>query len=343
MSVKARFGTQRVKKNFFSLEDGDKVFRILPPLSELADSNPTLASLAAMDGADRWSAFHRIHFGYKNSEGKLRTFVSPEVKNNKSGMIEVSDAAKERLNTLNAKLEEAKKSGNKAIEEQLSSLVGFGGLYNLDSHHYMNVVDQQGNVGLLKIRHKAKLALDTLLKQLHADGIDPLSKDDGRFIVFTRSGTNRDTAFSVRVLKEKVKVEGHGTMEKDVVSRLEDSLLSRLSTEATGLNRVAKILTAEEVKRVVETSNLMTGISPYLDELFSSKGSEQSDNTAAAQAETETSQPVAAPVQAAPIAESAPAPAAVARVAPRVEPVKTQSQILSNMSQEEFLASLNGV
>ena len=82
-------------------------------------------------------------------------------------MIEVADAAKDRITNLKAKFEEAKKAGNKAVVDRLDPLVGSHWMYNLDNNHYMNVVDAQGNIGILKIRHKAKLALEAEIKKLN--------------------------------------------------------------------------------------------------------------------------------------------------------------------------------
>ena len=62
----AKYGGEYVKKNNYKLKDGEQVYRILPPMGELAEQG-------------RWSVFYNVHFGYKNSEGKLRPFQSPEV------------------------------------------------------------------------------------------------------------------------------------------------------------------------------------------------------------------------------------------------------------------------
>src|ERR1700679_396603 len=128
MSVKigkARFGGQQQQRKYFKLKDGEQVYRILPPLKELADSG-------------RWSVFHSVHYGYKGTDGKQKPFLSPEVKNRKNNMVEIPDAAKDRISTLKAKFEEAKASGNKAALEKLDILVGPTGMYNLDNNHYMN-------------------------------------------------------------------------------------------------------------------------------------------------------------------------------------------------------------
>ena len=254
---KAKFGF--TQKKYFKLKDGESTFRILPPLGELAD-----------DG--RWSMFYKIHYGYKNTKGKLRIFQSSLVKNRKSGMVEVPDAADQRIKDLKAKLEQAKSSGNKQAVEALGKLVsGQKPMYNLDSNHYMNVIDTQGNIGVLKLRHRAKTALDVQIKKLREKGIDPLSVDNGRFFVFTRSGMGLDTSFQVDIQQEKLTVQGVGEVNRDVVHKLSDELISRLGEEAAELGKLYRALTADEIQRIVDTTDLATGQSPVIDELFDTK------------------------------------------------------------------------
>jgi hypothetical protein len=326
---KARFGSQNQQRKYFKLKDGEQAYRILPPLGELADQG-------------RWSVFHSVHYGYKSSDGKQKPFLTCEVKNRKTSMIEVADAAKDRITTLKAKLEDAKKAGNKAVVDKLDPLVGATGMYNLDNNHYMNVVDAQGNIGILKIRHKAKLALEAEIKKLNSEGVDPLSVENGRFFVFTRTGMGRDTTFGVKVLKEKLTVAGVGVVERDVVHALDEETINRLSTEAGELGKIFKSLTAEEVKQIVDGSDLMTGVSPVLDKLFGKSSATQTDDTAAAAAEAEEAELLQAPTPApAPQAAASTQAAAPAKAAPKVTPAKTQAASITEMSNDDFIAALN--
>ena len=187
---KAKFGF--TQKKYFKLKDGDSKFRILPPMGDLAD-----------DG--KWSMFYKVHYGYKNTKGKLRVFQSSLVVNRKTKMVEVPDAADQRVKDLKAKLEAAKAAGQKAVVEKIGPLVsGQKPMYNVDSNHYMNVIDDQGNIGVLKLRHRAMEALKVQLSKLREKGVDPLSVENGRYFVFTRSGNGLDTSFavSIRLIKD---------------------------------------------------------------------------------------------------------------------------------------------
>lgn len=319
---KSKFGGRQQRKDF-KLKDGDQAYRICPPVGSLADSG-------------RWSMFHSVHWGYKTSDGKQKPFISPEVKNRKNGMTEVPDAAKDRIVQLSAEYEKAKKTGNKVAFEALNELVGPTGMYNLDNNHYMNVIDAQGNVGVLKLRHKAKLALELEMGKLNARGVDPTSVDDGRFFVFSRTGKGRDTTFSVRVMKEKINVPGVGEVEKEIVHSLDDDLLSRLSNEGAELDKLFKRFTSEEVAQIVESSNLKTGVAPYLDQFYG----KSTQNAATSGYVTTT-------------IENAPTISDLGELVKDVTPVITgkasvtnpaatsTAQYLDQQNMEDFLASLN--
>ncbi len=341
MSVKigkAKFGGQTQRK-YFKLKEGEQAYRILPPLGDLADQG-------------RWSMFHSVHYGYKSTDGKQKPFLSCEVKNRKNGMIEVADAAKDRITNFKAKLEEAKKAGNKAVVDALDPLVGPIGMYNLDNNHYVNVIDAQGNIGILKIRHKAKLALEAEIKQLNNDGVDPLSVDNGRFFVFTRTGMGRDTTFGVKVLKEKLTVQGVGLVERDVVHVLDEETINRLEAEAGQLGKIFKSLTAEEIKQIVDGSDLLTGVSPVLDTLFGKAPvaavADDGDDTAADAAETQAptasqlqpSTPKLITPEAAVAGQTTATVTPAAKVAPKVIAPKTQAASIADMSPEAFLQGL---
>lgn len=351
------------QKKYFKMKEGDVTFRILPPLGALAD-----------DG--KWSIFYAVHYGYKNSQGKLRVFQSPEVINRKSKMVEVPDAANDRIKKLKSELDKAKAAGNKAAVEKIGPLVsGQKPMYNLDKNHYMNVIDLQGNIGVLKLRHKAKQALDIQIKKLREKGIDPLGVDNGRFFTFSRSGNGLETSFAVAVAQETLNVEGVGEVKRDIVHKLDGAIIARLKDEAAELDKLFKSPTSEEVARIVTESDLLTGKSRAVDEILDAKkdsgdgsgdaggdegdyDSEETEGQSAAPADaaatgnlgaSTTAAPTiaaAAPVQTAPapvVAQTAPvqqqAPVETAKAAAAAAPATTAEQV-QDMSDADFLKSL---
>lgn len=342
---KAKYGF--TTKKYFKLKDGKSTFRILPPLGELAD-----------DG--KWSMFYKVHYGYKNSKGKMRVFQSSEVVNRKTKMVEAPDAALDRIKQLKAKLEEAKATKNEGAIAALNKFVGPKGMYNLDNNHYLNVIDGQGNIGILKLRHRAKLALDTKIKELREKGIDPLSVDNGRYFTFTRSGTGLDTSFQVEITSQTINVQGVGEVQKEIVHQLSEELIGRLSQEAAELNKLFRAPTSEEVARIVAESDLATGQSRAVDEILDAKedtspdtdeGDDSGeDETPTTQVTAQTQVTPAATVQTQIITETKPTvalatpPVVLAPAAPAAtvvsSPVTTTAQQVSEMSDADFLKSL---
>lgn len=343
------------KKTYFKMKDGDNVYRILPPLGELADKGI-------------WSVFYNVHYGYKNSEGKLRPFQSSLIKNYKTKMIEAPDAALARIEKLKAQLAEAKASGNTALVQKLNEFVGPKGSFNLDNNHYVNAIDAQGNIGILKIRHRAKQALDVVIKRLREKGIDPLSVDSGRFFVITRSGMGLDTTFQVNTLTRTINVPGVGDVQQEVVHALDESLISRLAGEAADLGKLFKKPTPEQIARIVAEG--ATAVDEILDGkgqgTTGSTGGEDYDDSAdfadesgstaqSAAPATVASAPVTAPVAAAPVAPpvtttvttpvqaaapTAPAPVSVPVTANVASAPSTTAAQVNEMSDADFLKSL---
>lgn len=258
---KAKFGGDYVKRKYFKLKDGAQEFRILPPLG---------FNGAEPDG--KWSQFYNVHYGYANSKGEMRVFQSSLVKNRKTKMIEAGDAALDRINTIKAEVEKARAAGDTAREKKLQELAGGQkSKYNLDNNHYLNAINEQGEIGILKLRHRAKLALDAEIKLLRDKGVEPLDVETGRIFVFNRSGMGLDTTFKVATKKKRFQVQGVGEVEQDVVHVLTDDILNRLEKEAAQLDKLFKRPTSAEVERIVKESELLTGRSRAVDEILDAK------------------------------------------------------------------------
>lgn len=345
-------GGSYTKRKYFDLKDGESVYRILPAMGE--DQN-----------TGTWSVFWKVHFGYKNSEGKLRLFHSPEVKNNKTKMIDVPDAALNRITKLKAQFEEAKKGNDSELIAKLDKLVGQRGQFNMSSHHYLNAMDTQGNIGLLKIRHRCKSALETVITKLKEKGVDPRSPVNGRYLIFTRSGSGLDTQFKVDVLKKTIQLPDGSTAEQDVVHSLTADIGDRCVRmengkwkyyEATNLRTVYAEPTSEQVARIVAEG------AKAVDEILDTKKGSQSHEAdsdesdyqeakitpAQASAPQVVIQPVAqvavaapAPVVVAPVQSASPFQAAAPIVAtPAPTQTKTTAQVVESQSDDDFLRSL---
>jgi hypothetical protein len=287
--------------------------------------------------------------------GKSRPFESCLVKNQKK-MVEVPDAAVERLDKLKASLEDAQERKDAKATELLLKLVGGQkSVYNLDNNHYMNVIDTQGNIGVLKLRHTAKKALDVVIRGLRDKGIDPLDPDNGRLFTFTRSGMGRDTTFACKVATKAIFIDGVGEVEQAIVHKLDEATIGRFKNEAVELQKLFKKPTAAQVDQIVAESKLQTGVSANIDAILGYKVEEAAGDGDAESEETgetvntETGEVIGALTG--DVTASGPAPEA--KVAPIVEtkaeakaevrkaaPAATTAQKVADMSDDEFMSSL---
>ena len=347
---KAKFGGEFVKRKYFKLKDGTSEFRILPPLG--------------FDGKEpdgKWSQFYKVHYGYANSKGEMRVFQSSQVVNRKTKMVEAGDAALDRINDIKAEVAKAKAAGDTAREKKLLELAGGQkSRYNLDNNHYLNAIDEQGNIGILKLRHRAKLALDVEIKRLRDKGVEPLDVETGRIFVFTRSGSGLDTTFKVDTKKRTIKIDQVGDVEQEIVHVLTDDILNRLEKEAAQLDRLFKSPTSEEVARIVKESDILTGRSRAVDEILDAKQDgvaqaepdvEEGEDEPATQTTTQAAatQPASVVTQAAAPAQQ-PATQTAAPAAPVAQATKpavtvgsapkTTAQVVTEQSDAEFLKSL---
>ena len=230
---------EQSSKNYFAFRKDQNTFilRILPPMGELAD-------------AGKWSVYHKVEFGYKTSDNRLKPFLSPRVVNYQ-GMVEVESEAHKRREGLKAQADQAKDSGDTSTEQRCRELLR---QYNQDAKHYMNAVDLQGNVGLFKIGHRGYQALKAEIDRLRSEGVDPIGVENGRYLVFNRTGKGRDTLYTVTEYKQKQEIDGPTgkiVVDAPFPHSLTDSILSKLETDAFELNKVYPSVTPEQEYRIV--------------------------------------------------------------------------------------------
>lgn len=234
-------------KKFFKMEDGDNVYRILPALGELADKGI-------------WSKYYKICWGYKNQEGRMKLFQDCREVSRETGMVEVESAAylkSQRLKEEQLKSVERFKAGQ-ATQEEVKAAREQAMRYNIEGKHYVNAVNLQGEIGLLKIGHKAKLQLDDLIKRLREqENKNPLAIENGLYVNFYRSGKGRDTSYQVYLYKQKVQAEVNGKMtliEQEVSHTMDSSFIARLDQEAFELNNMFPAPSAKEIEAIVNGS-----------------------------------------------------------------------------------------
>lgn len=232
------------KKNYFSIKKGVQVFRIFPAMGDAAEKGT-------------WYKYHEVHFGFRGTDGKMFVFQSPEVRNHKTKMIEVSDAAKERNSKIYAKMTELKAKlkenpNDEAAASAHAKLEEISKRYNSEKRYYYNAMDANGNIGLLKLKTKEKAALEAARKALELEeGVDPV-KVEGAFLVFNKSGDGAlesTVQVSAHYLKQDVGGKKVSVLNTHTVS---EDLYPRLQSDSFDLLNLFVKPTAEEVKEMVE-------------------------------------------------------------------------------------------
>lgn len=244
---KAKYSSE--KKEVFKIKDGDNVFRVLPPMGKLAK-------------AGVYSRYYRVVWGYKDTKGSNRPFVSPRVQNFQTKMIDVDCAAfnrSEKLKTLkDDAIKQAKDFAKKgqplpeALKEKIEDLKDQVKRFNIDSKNHMNAMDPQGKIGLLKLAGRGFTALKQVFKDLESKGVDATGVEGGRFMVINRTGSALDTAYAVREYKEQVQTAEYGLVEKPVPHSLTPAIISRLEAEAFQLDEIYPTPSSKQVQLIVE-------------------------------------------------------------------------------------------
>lgn len=221
-----------VKKNFFNFTKDKRSFvlRILPPFGS-QKNNPL-----------GWVKFWPVHFGYTDTQGRMRPFASPFKK--RDGIVVVRDPALERIEKLEKQLTYTQDPVKRAELEELLRR------FNLSKKWYLNVVDLEGNIGLFAIPHKMKLALEAELKRLQQEGHEPLSLDKGLFLEFAKEGTGRDTVHKVQVYMETVTVNGK-KYRQEKYHVIDEEFLAKAAKYCFDLGMLYPTPTPEEIEAIV--------------------------------------------------------------------------------------------
>ena len=315
---------EQSKKNYFSFKKNQNTFilRVLPPMGNLAD-------------AGKWSIYHRVEFGYTGTDGKLRPFLSPRVVNY-GGMVEVESEAHKRREMIKEQQAQAKRAGNSALVEQCTKMLQ---KYNQDAKHHMNVIDLQGNIGLFKIGHKGFQALKAEVDRLRSEGVDPIGVDNGRFFVFGRSGTGRDTLYTVNEYKQKQEIatpSGKVTAMVDFPHSINDSVMTKLSTDAFELDKIYPTVTPEEERRIVHEG------AAAVDEILGNK-KQKTETTSAATRQTAVTSGFSVPAETAGLQKSSTPTATMTTTANATVAVATTLDESDFYEEEDMPAGMGNV
>lgn len=315
------------KKNNFRLQDGDNIFRILPPLGELA-----------AEGI--WAVYDSMHWGYKGSRG-MRPFKCIQKKDFKTKMIKVQCPECDKIAEKTALVEDHKKSlaaqgkSPEEIAESVKPLSDWLFSHNLDKKWYLNVLTQDGKIGRLAIPHKMYTQLQEVITDLVSkQGVDPIGVEGGLWFNLVRTGKGLQTTHRVAVVEQMETINGRA-MRTYKPAPLTQEVLQRVGTEAYDLKNAVKSLSFDDIQLIVKSG----GDPEIVDAIFGNgEVTRSAEQAAPADDEPDTGAVAsfkAAPVAAAPVAAApvAPAPVAPAVVvaAPAVSEVDEEAALLAQL------------
>lgn len=261
-----RFGTPRIGgksqaqlwKAFWIKEGEDNIYRLFPPLGDLAETGT-------------WAVFYRDHNGYgvpnPTDPGKpyRRPFMCPkEYKDWKTKLIKVPCVKCDQIETKKAELESLETRAREAGWPKEKLDLAAAPLKKWIRTHYVQgqwriaVMNQIGELGVLFVPHKVKLLVEQLYKEL-SEGRRPINLfdvDSGCWLNFRRSGNKKnigEVQYKVDVVRsEEVMPDGRVLYDIKSAALTEDQKEKALSI-LPDLRTVVRIITAEQIQRLVDS------------------------------------------------------------------------------------------
>jgi hypothetical protein len=231
------------KANWFKLEIGDNLFRLLPPLFSLAATGV-------------FKVFYSTHGGFKNARGNQIKFQCIEKKDFKTKIISQYCPVCDLVEEYKKQYDELKKS-KRATDQQLSAFhQKFVMPFQADKKFYLNAINTAGEIGLLPLPYKCAMSLDKLLETESSKGKDPTGID-GAFINFSKQsrykGDPQVNYFANLAFEQDgdvLRVKKH-TLTADVINQIKDKAkdLGTLYRTFTP-EQIANLVNADEPQRV---------------------------------------------------------------------------------------------
>lgn len=189
------------------LQDGDNIFRIIPPIK-------------SCEGAGKWWAYGQQHFGYSKPNPKPggndipAPWACSESKDRRTGMI-VNECPECRLIRSQKELladREAQAKVNKLSEADTEALVApikaWLSSHNLDKKYYVNVKTSAGEFGMLPLPYSAWNDLKARIEEARIEGLDPIEADSGLWFCVKRTGKGFGTEYTAHFVTDVITLDG---------------------------------------------------------------------------------------------------------------------------------------
>ena len=230
------------------IQDGNNVFRILPPYGDMEVHNnyPYRRWVVA------WLIDPKLN--------KRMPFASPFStggKDTKCPVHEYSKALSEKIDNLKQSMK-AKGVSDAIIKDKLGPLNKIAWEIKLQKTFAYNACDKAGKIGLLEIKKTAHDGMKAeMLKYIEKFSMDPTSlssdikSDAGVWFNISRAGSGKDTKYSVEMNKRASKDSDGETVYKLDRSALPEEVVEGYSTQGYDLSTVYKQKSYDELKEIL--------------------------------------------------------------------------------------------
>jgi len=230
-------------------------FRLLPPMKSCASTG-------------EWGKYLGQHFGYAGQDTKDQTktkqrpFMCIEVKNFRSKIVTQScpecDLIASNKAASDQRIVGFKSDASLAaevVEAKIKEEAAWFKSHNCQRQWWINVMNPQGEFGVLRISHEVKKMLDTKIKELIEQyQIDPLDLEQGVYFKFTRAGAGIAVTTSVEVQMEQEK-NAQGRMQFTIkMAPLSAAQAEKALAECPDLNEVIRVLSEKQVALLTQCS-----------------------------------------------------------------------------------------
>jgi hypothetical protein len=237
--------------NWFYIEDNKpNVYRVLPPLK----------SLAALG---KYAKYYRVHRNLRGSDGKQKPFICVEEMDMKTKIITRHCPLCDRVRELEANLKQAEMAG--ASKEQLKEMrmkVIFP-LQN-EGKYYLNVVNQEGRMGVIAIGSKHFQAFQALAKELDKTGLD-VTGMQGIYLNFKKTTQFKGDKQAVLQVEPYLAAGADGSF-RYVTHEITQDVMNRLERETADLGNLFKQLSVEQIAAILTFEG--EARAKYMDSLF---------------------------------------------------------------------------
>lgn len=222
--------------SWFYIEDNKQnIYRVLPPLKSMAQ-------------VGKIAKYYKVHRGIRGTDKRQKPFLCVEESDYKTKVITQHCPICDHVRELEKNLENARLAG--ASKEQVAE-VRKNTIFPLQSEgkYYMNVVNQEGKMGVLSVGAKMFAAFTALAKEMEAKGFD-VTGMQGVYLNFKKSTQFKGDKNAVLSVEPYLAPSGDGSF-RYVTHELTQEVINRLDKETADLGNLFKSLSVEQIATIL--------------------------------------------------------------------------------------------